>query len=73
MLAPVGGGADLVTGTSFAAAIVSGAIANLIHAAPDRSCPLGRGSAFLHGETSAMPDGTSDYGFGLVDANRLPR
>ena len=37
MLAPVGGGADLVTGTSFAAAIVSGAIANLIHAAPDRS------------------------------------
>ena len=37
MMAPVGGGQDLVTGTSFAAAIVSGAIANLIHAAPDRS------------------------------------
>ena len=37
MLAPVGGGSDLVTGTSFAAAIVSGAIANLIHNAPDRS------------------------------------
>ncbi|MDQ2704791.1 MAG: S8 family serine peptidase, partial [Pseudomonadota bacterium] len=37
VLAPVGGGQDLVTGTSFAAAIVSGAIANLIHAAPERS------------------------------------
>ncbi|WP_217579077.1 S8 family serine peptidase, partial [Mesorhizobium sp. GbtcB19] len=37
MLAPSGAGSDAVTGTSFAAAFVSGAIANLIHAAPDRS------------------------------------
>ena len=39
MIAPVGGGADLVTGTSFAAAVVSGSIANLLHAA---SRPVGR-------------------------------
>ena len=37
MVAPSGAGSDVVTGTSFAAAIVTGAIANLIHAAPDRS------------------------------------
>ena len=37
MLAPIDGGTDAVTGTSFAAAIVSGAIANLLHDNPDRS------------------------------------
>ena len=37
LVAPVGSGSDLVTGTSFAAAIASGAIANLLSAAPDRS------------------------------------
>jgi subtilisin family serine protease len=37
MIAPVGGGSDLVTGTSFAAAVASGAIANLIHKNPGLS------------------------------------
>ncbi|TKB35819.1 MAG: peptidase S8, partial [Mesorhizobium sp.] len=37
MVAPSGAGSDVVTGTSFAAAIVTGAVANLLHAAPDRS------------------------------------
>src|SRR5690606_28100906 len=37
MPAPIGGGQDLVTGTSFAAAIVTGAIANLLNSQADRS------------------------------------
>ena len=37
LMAPVPGGNDLVTGTSFAAAVVSGAIANLLREAPHHS------------------------------------
>ena len=45
MLAPVDGGTDAVTGTSFAAAIISGAVANLLHDNPDRTRRLGREGA----------------------------
>ncbi len=68
MIAPVGGGSDLVTGTSFAAAIVSGAIANLIRSDPDRSADwiekaLAETATDLGG---AGRDG--DFGYGLLNA-----
>jgi subtilisin family serine protease len=68
VIAPVGGGQDLVTGTSFAAAVVSGAIANLIHAAPDRSADWV--AAALSSTAKDLGDAgrDSDFGFGLVDA-----
>jgi subtilisin family serine protease len=68
VIAPVGGGQDLVTGTSFAAAVVSGAIANLIHTAPDRSADWV--AAALSSTAKDLGDAgrDSDFGFGLVDA-----
>ena len=68
MIAPVGGGADLVTGTSFAAAIVSGAIANLIHAAPDRSADWVEAALSSTAKDLGDAGRDCDFGFGLVDA-----
>ena len=68
MIAPVGGGSDLVTGTSFAAAIVSGAVANLIRSNPERSADWIE-KALAETATdlgSAGRDG--DFGYGLLNA-----
>jgi hypothetical protein len=67
MVAPSGAGSDVVTGTSFAAAIVSGAIANLIHAAPERTADdietaLAKTARDLGGHGR-----DSDFGYGLLD------
>ncbi|MBA3449541.1 MAG: S8 family serine peptidase [Pseudaminobacter sp.] len=68
MIAPVGGGSDMVTGTSFAAAIVSGAIANLLHANPERSAEWIEAAL---AETATDLGGAgrdSDFGHGLLNA-----
>jgi hypothetical protein len=68
VIAPVGGGQDLVTGTSFAAAVVSGAIANLIHAAPDRSADWIEAALSSTAKDLGEAGRDSDFGFGLIDA-----
>ncbi len=67
MAAPIGGGSDLVTGTSFAAAIVSGAIANLFHAKPELSAGEIE-KALADTATDLGPAGRdNDFGFGLLN------
>ncbi|RJT42519.1 peptidase S8 [Mesorhizobium waimense] len=67
MVAPSGAGSEVVTGTSFAAAIVSGAIANLIHAAPDRSADEIE-KALADTARDLGPKGRdNDFGYGLLD------
>lgn len=68
VIAPVGGGQDLVTGTSFAAAVVSGAIANLIHATPDRSADWIEAALSSTAKDLGEAGRDSDFGFGLIDA-----
>ena len=68
MVAPVGGGSDLVTGTSFAAAIVSGAIANLLHAVPDRSADWVERALSSGARDLGTAGRDPDFGFGLLDA-----
>ena len=68
VIAPVGGGQDLVTGTSFAAAVVSGAIANLIHAAPDRSADWIEAALSSTARDLGDAGRDADFGFGLIDA-----
>lgn len=71
VLAPVGGGTDVVTGTSFAAAIVTGAIANLLHAAPDHDA--GWIEEALADTASDLGDKgrDSDFGFGLMNTRAV--
>ncbi|WP_025029589.1 S8 family serine peptidase, partial [Nitratireductor aquibiodomus] len=68
VVAPIPGGMDVVTGTSFAAAVVSGAIANLIHAggdaAPETLSELLRTTAVDLGD----PGRDEDFGDGLLNA-----
>ncbi|PDQ21334.1 peptidase S8 [Mesorhizobium sanjuanii] len=67
MVAPSGAGSDVVTGTSFAAAIVTGAIANLFHAAPDRSADDVK-KALADTARDLGPKGRdNDFGYGLLD------
>ncbi len=68
VVAPVGGGTDLVTGTSFAAAVVSGAIANLIHAAPDRTADSIEQALSATAKDLGAAGRDADFGFGLIDA-----
>jgi subtilisin family serine protease len=68
MVAPVGGGSDLVTGTSFAAAIVTGAIANLIHNQPDRSADWIEQALSATAKDLGETGRDKDFGFGLLDA-----
>lgn len=67
VVAPVGGGSDLVTGTSFAAAVASGAIANLIGAAPDRTAAWVE--AALSGSATDLGEAGRDidFGYGLLN------
>jgi subtilisin family serine protease len=67
MIAPVGGGQDLVTGTSFAAAIVSGAIANLLHSHPDRSADWIEAALSATAKDLGEAGRDTDFGFGLLD------
>lgn len=67
MVAPVGGGTDLVTGTSFAAAIVTGAVANLLHAAPDRSAEQIEQALASTAKDLGRAGRDNDFGFGLLD------
>ena len=67
MVAPVGGGTDLVTGTSFAAAIVTGAVANLLHATPDRSAEQIEQALASTAKDLGRTGRDNDFGFGLLD------
>ncbi|MDX8510608.1 S8 family serine peptidase [Mesorhizobium captivum] len=67
MVAPSGAGSDVVTGTSFAAAIVSGAIANLIHTAPDRSADDIEKALATTAKDLGPKGRDNDFGYGLLD------
>lgn len=67
MAAPIGGGSDLVTGTSFAAAIVSGAIANLFHAKPDLSADAVEKVLADTATDLGTAGRDNDFGFGLLN------
>lgn len=71
MVAPVGGGTDLVTGTSFAAAIVTGAIANLLHARPDSSADWIEERLAATARDLGASGRDSDFGYGLVNYEAL--
>ncbi|TJW13926.1 MAG: peptidase S8 [Mesorhizobium sp.] len=67
MVAPSGAGSDVVTGTSFAAAIVTGAVANLFHVSPERSAE-GIEKALAATAKDLGPTGRDDdFGYGLLD------
>ncbi|MDX8466640.1 S8 family serine peptidase [Mesorhizobium sp. VK23B] len=67
MVAPSGAGSDVVTGTSFAAAIVSGAIANLIHATPGRSADDIEKALAATAKDLGPKGRDNDFGYGLLD------
>ncbi len=67
MVAPSGAGSDVVTGTSFAAAIVTGAIANLLHAAPDRSADWVEKALAATARDLGPKGRDNDFGYGLLD------
>ncbi|MER9891029.1 S8 family serine peptidase [Mesorhizobium sp. M0119] len=67
MVAPSGAGSDVVTGTSFAAAIVTGAIANLLHAAPDRSADWVEKALAATAKDLGPTGRDNDFGFGLLN------
>jgi len=67
MVAPVPDGTDLVTGTSFAAAIVSGAIANLLRADPERSAEWVAEALAATAVDLGDSGRDDDFGFGLLN------
>lgn len=67
MVAPSGAGSDVVTGTSFAAAIVSGAIANLFHNRPDRSADWVEKALATTARDLGQKGRNDDFGYGLLD------
>ncbi len=71
MIAPVEGGADLVTGTSFASAIVAGAIANLLHAGADRSADWVEQALAATATDLGTKGRDDDFGHGLVNYRSL--
>ncbi|MBN9272123.1 MAG: S8 family serine peptidase, partial [Mesorhizobium sp.] len=66
--APSGAGTDVVTGTSFAAAIVSGAIANMLHVAPERSADSIEKALAATAKDLGGHGRDSDFGYGLLNA-----
>jgi len=68
MVAPSGAGTDVVTGTSFAAAIVSGAIANMLHVAPERSADSIEKALAATAKDLGGHGRDSDFGYGLLNA-----
>ncbi len=73
MLAPIGGGSDLVTGTSFAAAIVSGAIANLLHSRAERSADWVEEALAATARDLGEAGRDVEFGYGLLDAAAAQR
>lgn len=71
MVAPVDGGTDLVTGTSFAAAIVSGAIANLINVRPGVSGEWIEANLAATAGDLGKAGRDNDFGYGLLDYRGL--
>lgn len=71
MLAPVPGGTDLVTGTSFASAIVSGAIADLLHARPDASAAWVEKTLASTASDLGAKGRDNDFGYGLINYKSL--
>ncbi|WP_421914949.1 S8 family serine peptidase [Mesorhizobium sp.] len=67
MVAPSGAGSDVVTGTSFAAAIVTGAIANLLHTAPDRTADWVQKALATTARDLGGHGRDNDFGYGLLD------
>jgi subtilisin family serine protease len=68
LLAPVAGGTDAVTGTSFAAPVVTGVIANLVREAPGRT-PAEIAELLARTAVDLGPPGRDDdFGYGLVNA-----
>lgn len=67
LMAPVGGGTDLLTGTSFAAAVVSGAIANLLHKVPGRSAESVEQALADTAVDLGDKGRDTDFGFGLIN------
>ncbi|MER8782083.1 S8 family serine peptidase [Mesorhizobium sp. M1006] len=67
MVAPSGAGSDVVTGTSFAAAIVTGAVANLLHAAPDRSADWVEKALAATAKDLGAKGRDNDFGYGLLN------
>ncbi|TIN11976.1 S8 family serine peptidase [Mesorhizobium sp.] len=67
MVAPSGAGSDVVTGTSFAAAIVTGAIANLLHTAPDRSADWVEKALAATARDLGPKGRDNDFGYGLLN------
>ena len=68
VLAPIpGGGFDMVTGTSFAAAIYSGAIANLLQRQPDQSSFEVERVATKTALDLGKKGKDSEFGFGLIN------
>lgn len=69
MLAPTsGGGSDIVTGTSFAAPVVTGVVANLLRAMPGRSPGEIADLLALTAVDLGDPGRDPDFGHGLVNA-----
>ncbi|EKF20713.1 S8 family serine peptidase, partial [Nitratireductor pacificus] len=68
VMAPIPGGMDAVTGTSFAAAIVSGAIANLMRSGVETD-PLALAALLAETSVDLGPPGRDDdFGDGLINA-----
>jgi len=67
VVAPNGGGSDLVTGTSFAAAVASGAIANLLHADPGLSADRIEKALAKTAKDLGPAGRDDDFGYGLLD------
>ncbi|WP_048648057.1 S8 family serine peptidase [Nitratireductor soli] len=67
VIAPIPGGTDVVTGTSFAAAIVSGAIANLMRAGAKQE-PAALATLLARTAVDLGPPGRDeDFGHGLIN------
>lgn len=67
LVAPIGGGQDLVTGTSFAAAVVSGAVATLLHADPGLKADDVERALAAAATDLGPPGRDDDFGYGLLN------
>lgn len=67
LVAPISGGADIVTGTSFAAAVVSGAVANLLSASPQASGNSIEQAIAATARDLGQSGRDQDFGYGLID------
>jgi len=73
MLAPVSGGADVVTGTSFATAIATGAAANLLRANPDGDVEWIAETLARTASDLGIKGRDPDFGYGLLNLSAAQR